>query len=101
MKTGEIHDGGIKEELRQSINAVPGKARHEGFHLAFFARCGEAWIQAAEKILVLVGLLCFFPKAVKDSLRWPIPKKLPGEVRPLMLCSDWFAFLSAVMGNGS
>ena len=96
--TGLINDGGLCTSYRKAIIGVPGKARHEDFHLAVLGRMTAPWIENMEMLLLAAALLRYFPSQIKDHTRCPIPKDKPGETRPIAIGTDTFFFLSAIMG---
>ena len=81
----------------KSLSSVPGKARHEGFHLAVIGRFGCRWQQCLYDISKLILLMRYIPRKLKAIARFPIPK--PGRVneyRPISLCNDLYCFINAV-----
>jgi hypothetical protein len=54
--TGEFSDSKVKQDYFKTIATLPGRARHEGFHLAVIGRSSTDWIDGVllflQKVLV-------------------------------------------------
>ena len=69
-----------------SIEKIPGKARHKGFWLAVLARASIEWTELWLKGIQFILATRIVPAVVKELSRCPNPKAgKPGELRSLSL----------------
>jgi len=88
-ETGEIIDGGFKEKFRQALERRPGKARHDGFHLAVIERMPPDWRRAAYRLSTLMLVTRTIARHNNTASRVPTPKAgHQAETRPLTLLND-------------
>ena len=97
-ETGVIEDNGFKESFWKAIEHVPGKARHDGFHLAVIGRMSPEWQYAACQLSILMLVTRTLPPEIKVGTRVPIPKPVPGETRPLTLLHDLCSMIYGMIG---
>ena len=87
----------LEEAYWKSLSSIPGKARHDGFHLSVLGRFGSRWRQCMLDIIKLILIMRFVPNTLKLVARFPIPK--PGRVneyRPISLCNDVYCFVNSI-----
>ncbi|KAL7526273.1 hypothetical protein ACHAWF_006126 [Thalassiosira exigua] len=96
-KAEVVHFEGMEENFWKGIEKVPGKARHEGMHLAVLARGPMKWARLWLRGLTFVLAMRIAPISIKRLTRCPIPKGAdkPGETRPLSLVHDAWAFINS------
>ena len=96
-ETGEFSDEKLKDDYYKSISTIPGKARHNGFHLAVIGRMPKPWVDGVLLFLQNVLVSRCPPPSIKEMTRIPIPKGMdkPGQTRPISLADDVYSFLTA------
>jgi len=100
VATGEIVDNGYEDYFYKSLEGVPGKARHENFHLAVVGRMTPKWRLALMRITRLMLLTRALPKCIKQCSRLPIPKPMKvGETRPIALMHDINSMLTGCISK--
>ena len=96
QETGEFSDKKVKEDYDRSILTIPGKARHDGFHMSLIGRLPKPWVEGVLIFLQNVLASRCPPPKIKEMTRIPIPKgdDKPGQTRPISLADDIFSFLT-------
>ena len=93
--SGKFSVDSVADDFFKSIASTPGKARHEGFHLAVIGRLPKLWIDGVLLFIQNVLVSRCPPRNIKVMTRIPIPKPdKPGQTRPISLADDMFSFLT-------
>jgi len=96
MTNGDL----IEKKFWPALKKIPGKARHQGFHMAVIGRFQVCWQKCLLSIINLIFLLRYMPNCLKSIERYPIPKPgKPNETRPISLCNDIYCFVCDIMAD--
>jgi hypothetical protein len=57
QETGEFSDEKVREDYNKSIITIPGKSRHDGFHMALIGRLPKPWVEGV--FIFLQNVLVF------------------------------------------
>ena len=71
-ESGEFSDKKVEEDYYEAISTVPGKARHEGFHLSVIGRLPKPWVDGVLLFLQNVLASRCPPPSIKEMTRIPI-----------------------------
>ena len=99
--SGKFSVPSVATDFYRSISSTPGKARHEGFHLAVIGRLSKPWIDGT--ILFIQNCLASRcpPQNIKTMTRIPIPKPdKPDQTRPISIFSFLTDQVSKYLSDG-